>query len=115
MIKLFRISSFLWMVFIFFLSSLTRNDLRNLPYISDILGHGVLYLVLGALLYYSIKRHRGLFAVLISALYGLTDEFHQAFVPGRTPELKDLLVDVAAAIIAVAIIKAGSYVIKARH
>lgn len=102
---IFKVFSVLWMAVIFFLSSLTKNDLQNLPRISDILGHGTLYLILGGLLYFAFDRRRGRWAVFISALYGLTDEFHQHFVPGRTPEVKDLLVDTLAALTAVILIK----------
>jgi len=33
------------------------------------------------------------FALFISVLWGASDELHQAFVPGRTSELPDLLAD----------------------
>ena len=29
----------------------------------------------------------------LALIYGLTDEFHQTFVPGRAASLKDILVD----------------------
>lgn len=32
-------------------------------------------------------------AVIIGSLYGITDELHQAFVPGRTPDVADWAVD----------------------
>ena len=32
-------------------------------------------------------------AVLLAVVYGATDEWHQSFVPGRTPELRDLFAD----------------------
>ncbi len=39
-------------------------------------------------------------AVLIATLYGASDEFHQMFVPGRNPDILDLLSDfVGAAIV----------------
>ncbi len=102
---LFKMLSLFWMGLIFSLSSLTGDDLTSLPPISDILGHGALYLILGGLLYFSTQHRRGLQAVIISALYGLSDEFHQSFVPGRTPELKDLIVDITAGLAAVLMIK----------
>ncbi|MEZ4273606.1 MAG: VanZ family protein [Myxococcota bacterium] len=33
----------------------------------------------------------------ITILYGLVDEFHQSFVPGRSPDLLDALADAAGA------------------
>ena len=36
---------------------------------------------------------RALAAVLFCILYGVSDEFHQSFVPGRTPDVKDLVAD----------------------
>lgn len=32
-------------------------------------------------------------AILISSIYGVTDEFHQRFVPGRDYEVLDMLAD----------------------
>jgi VanZ family protein len=34
------------------------------------------------------------FAVFVSFLFGLSDEIHQALVPGRSPELGDVIADV---------------------
>jgi len=33
------------------------------------------------------------FAIFVSVLWGLSDEFHQALVPGRSPELGDVIAD----------------------
>lgn len=105
MIKLFRVLTLLWMGIIFTFSSLTNNDLKQLPTISDTITHGAVYFILGALLYFSFRKIPGFLSILIAALYGLSDEFHQSFVPGRTPELKDLIVDTTAALAAVVTIK----------
>ncbi len=35
----------------------------------------------------------GAFAVFVSVLWGLSDEIHQAFVPGRYSELADVIAD----------------------
>jgi VanZ family protein len=40
-------------------------------------------------------------AWLIATLYGVTDEWHQLYVPGRTSELRDLVNDTAGALAAV--------------
>lgn len=49
-------------------------------------------------------RGLGLYwAVVLTSCYGITDEFHQSFTPGRSVELADWLVDTAGAALAVAI------------
>lgn len=45
-------------------------------------------------------------AVVAVAIYAVTDEIHQAFVPGRACDILDWLVDVAAASIAIIILSA---------
>ena len=40
-------------------------------------------------------------AWLVATLYGATDEWHQMSVPGRTPELRDLVNDAVGALVAV--------------
>lgn len=40
-----------------------------------------------------------------AALFAASDEIHQAFVPGRTPDIRDLLVDVAGILLALALIR----------
>ncbi len=39
-------------------------------------------------------------AFVLVALYGLSDEYHQSFVPGRTATLWDWLVDLLGALVA---------------
>jgi len=65
---------------------------------SDKVAHASLYAVLGATLAWGRK---GVLSppghwvmILIGALYGATDEFHQAFVRGRTPDWADWSADV---------------------
>ena len=47
-----------------------------------------------------------LLAALIAAAYGVTDEWHQAFVPGRQADAADVLADAAGAVLAVAAVGA---------
>jgi len=63
--------------------------------------HAVLYMVFGFLLNITLicsengflKKYSTIFAVLLGTLYGVTDEFHQMFVPYRTPSSMDLFAD----------------------
>lgn len=63
----------------------------------DKLAHAVLYAVLGAALGYGRHHDPGspphLFALVLGGVYGATDEWHQAFVYGRTPGWGDWIAD----------------------
>ena len=88
----------LWACVIFAGSSLNGS---LIPSQLSVYGHVSEYLVLGALVMFA-ERHRGLgraaiIAVLVCAAYGASDEFHQAFVPLRTPDPIDWITDVAGA------------------
>ena len=57
-----------------------------------------LYSVLGAALAWGRARSGASLAhvvlLAIGALYGMTDEWHQMFVPGRQPDVADWIADV---------------------
>lgn len=94
----------------------SRSDLDPLPgNVLDKIIHFGVYAVLGALTARALAggrletpqwRHAAL-AVLLSTLYGASDEWHQGFVPGRTPDAMDMAADAlgagagAAAVLAV--------------
>ena len=52
-------------------------------------------LIFQALTAFDRKKNRGCMALGITAAYAATDEFHQLFVPGRSGQLKDVLIDTA--------------------
>ena len=95
---------------IFFLSQQPGTELQlPLPPGTDKFGHGGLYAFLAwaALLAVAPVLPRrtlrvGVLVVLFCLLYGISDEFHQSFVPGREPSGGDLLADAAGALAAVA-------------
>jgi VanZ family protein len=76
-----------------------------------IAGHLVMFGVLALLVFRSLAAYvdgllpRAAFALGFTVLYGVSDEIHQSFVPGRTPTVLDVLVDAlgAAAVLAAAI------------
>jgi VanZ family protein len=103
---------FLWgppvilMGLIFYLSSLP--DPGRLPRgISDKSAHFWAYAALGALWLRAlvggravqVTLQRFLLASFATALYGASDEIHQRFVPGRSPELLDVIADSVGAVI----------------
>ena len=71
--------------------------------------HIIAYFILGILMYralrINIRRWRtrtvASFALLSCSLYAVTDEIHQLFVPGRSGELRDVMIDSIAALVGV--------------
>jgi VanZ family protein len=95
------------MAAIFALSSIAK--LPSLPGgLTDHTGHFIGYTLLGSLALrgFADARWQGVTSsaawrsVLLASLYGITDEYHQSFVPGRTPAVDDWVVDTAGATIA---------------
>lgn len=43
-------------------------------------------------------------SILIAFLYACTDEFHQLFIPGRSGEFRDVLIDTTGSVIAIFIV-----------
>ena len=80
--------------------------------VTDKDAHGLLYaglavVMLRALAGASWRRvtiATSVVAILLSAAYGASDEFHQRFVSGRTADLLDLAADTAGAAAAVAVV-----------
>ena len=96
------------MAAIFYLSSLPDAPLPG--EVGDKQAHSAGYAALGVLavravaggLPARITLRTGLLALLITVGYGVTDELHQSFVPGRSADLYDLYADAAGACVAVA-------------
>jgi hypothetical protein len=112
----FETPAFLWgpvvlqMIVIFIASSIPY--LGALPGgMSDKSGHGIGYGILGALLLralsggrlQSVTWPRVAAALVLATLYGISDEFHQSFVPGRSPDAMDVLADSIGAALAVGV------------
>ena len=94
-----------YMGIIFYFSSKTGGEI-HLP-TPDYIAHGAEYFGLSWLVQWAwsgsinSKPGRGFWvAILISFVYGISDEFHQSFVPGRTPDAMDLLADTVGAMLA---------------
>jgi len=91
------------MAAIFYMSSKQGGEIRLIA--PDYVLHAIEYGGLSLVVYNALKStwsglNYYLAAIVIAVLYGLTDEFHQMFVPGRDASLLDLLADfVGAAIV----------------
>lgn len=89
----------LYAAFIFFMSSRAIPTTLAPPQGVDKLAHFAAYGILGVLLAFAFAR-AGLRAVyvvvwasLLGALYGVSDELHQSFVPERSAEVLDAVAD----------------------
>lgn len=82
------------------------------------LAHFTIYAFLGVCLtgvYQHQHRHsKFALAVLTSAVYAALDEFHQSFVPGRGPQVTDVLLDTAGAATG-ALVMAGALLLLGRN
>ena len=97
-----------WASFIFFLSS--QPSLPSPGSLNDKQAHALAYGVLACLCLMGLtgwrwRRIAGaslVVAFVAAVLFGISDEVHQAFVPGRSPDAADVAADAAGAAIALA-------------
>ncbi len=87
-----------YMALIFLLSSFQGADLPGLPGNFDKVVHTGVYMPLAFLFYRSLeksgtRKYIFITAFLFASLYGITDEIHQIFVPGRDAAIGDALAD----------------------
>ena len=105
-----------WLILIFYLSSLSDEVIAaagalpsdSIPALSgkeatrNVVGHLVLYGVLALLVQSTFRSWQNssarplcwpLVCGALAALYGLSDEYHQSFVPGRTMSMFDVGLD----------------------
>jgi len=99
---LFLVLALGWAGVIFYLSSQPGIDTPLLFPGQDKLFHLIAFGLLGFLLMGSMKTTRSGYRTMhvwivvgLVALYGVLDEFHQYFVPGRSVEFNDALADAA--------------------
>lgn len=100
----YQLPAVVWTAFVFVLSSLPGSAFPEIKiWNADKLVHTGLFFVLCWLVHRALwfqsksrflkYRSVGL-AFLFVALYGVLDEFHQGFIPGRTLDIYDALADV---------------------
>lgn len=94
-----------WAVLIYYLSSLPGSTIPSPFFSADKVFHLGVYAVLGylvarALGYYGrTRRFVMVLSAIICFLYALSDEFHQSFVPDRTPSFMDVTADTVGSLI----------------
>jgi len=76
------------------------ETIPDLPYLDKLL-HFAAYAILGVLFFRAFRKQRFkdnirlamILSMLLSTLYGLSDELHQSYVPYRNADLMDALAD----------------------
>ncbi|MDO8282008.1 MAG: VanZ family protein [Thermodesulfovibrionia bacterium] len=87
-----------YMSLIFFLSSIAYPDIVPLPKNSDKVIHFFEYAVLSVLFFLSFKKSGVIrnilwLSIVLATFYGITDEYHQSYVPGRYSSIGDVVAD----------------------
>lgn len=83
------------MIVIFSFSSRSSNELPNYgswDYLVKKSAHAIGYGLLALSYLHALPKKNYFLAWIFAVLYSLTDEFHQSFVPERTPSLVDVFV-----------------------
>jgi VanZ family protein len=115
---LYRLPAIVYMAVIFYLSS-GPIDLPLIRRIPDYTLHGTAYAGLYVLLFRAV--HSGLrvqpgrgglaLPLALTVLYGLSDEFHQSFVPSRDASVADLIADAVGGVVALVAVAALPHLI----
>jgi VanZ family protein len=90
---------------------------------SDKGAHGLAYALLGVLVLRALSGARwsgvtmgtAAAAFLIATVYGVSDELHQRYVPGRTADVRDLAADAVGALVGVGLVWACGIVLSIRR
>jgi VanZ family protein len=93
------------------LHRMTWPELDAVHYYIRKAAHVTEYAILGALMVRALRRpdvfggwRLFLAAWIICTFYATTDEFHQSFVPGRTPKVTDVMLDSCGAALGIAVL-----------
>ena len=121
--KLSLLSVIIWMILIFIMSSFSASNSNNqssfivtiishffnianpelLNYVIRKLAHITEYLILGMLTINMINNYHKphYYAIIICTLYAISDEIHQLYIPGRTCQIKDIVIDIIGSLIGI--------------
>lgn len=116
---LLLIAPFLYMIFIFILSSLPSDAIVNTPFSWDqafkeslhLIEFGILYglWVLFFLVQGKLTTKTSILAAVLAIAYGFTDELHQYFVPYRSATVIDLVKDTIGVLVLFYIVKVSYF------
>ena len=110
----YKFPAIFWAILIYVASSIPSTKLpKFIFHINDKLIHVSIFFVLGLLFYNAMQPrskpagfqwNRLLISVIAVIVYGISDELHQGFVPGRTVDIIDATADSIGGILAAIVI-----------
>jgi VanZ family protein len=94
------VPALLWAGLLFWLSSRSQLPSPRIPHV-DKVEHATAYGVLAwlAMRALSASSADAAWGAVLASLYGVSDEIHQAFVPGRSSDVLDWMADTAGALL----------------
>ena len=84
-------------------------DMADLNHLARKYAHFFAYFILGILMVFTLRRmgvrdFKGItISIIICIILAIADEIHQSFVPGRGPQLTDVMIDSIGSIIGIGI------------
>jgi VanZ family protein len=116
-------SRFIEPIIHFLFPGMQKTDVELLHVLIRKAGHVTEYFILGFFLFrafrgHSSKRwslHWAIYAVVVSAVYAFSDEFHQSFVSTRTASFMDVGIDTVGGIVAQIVIACRKLVVRNRN
>lgn len=96
-------------VLMYLLPGIENLEIGSLNFYVRKNAHFIAYFILGVLVFSLLIQSKAQkpvnLALLICMLYAISDEFHQLFVPGRSGQFRDVLIDGAGAILGILLTK----------
>jgi len=97
----FQLPVVAWGFFIYVASSISSQNITMLPGFSDKLVHAGVFSIFCWLMHVAlfhqgftvVKKYSLSLAVFFVFVYGLSDEYHQMFTPGRSSDIYDVVAD----------------------
>lgn len=96
------------------LSILLPLDLSYFHFLVRKAAHFFAYFILGLFVFHALRKHKNVtassrlwrvagLAFTISVIYAISDELHQLFIPGRSCEIRDVIIDSFGALFGIAL------------
>ncbi len=109
----------LWTIVIFLFSSFPTQKASQIHWQDFIIkksAHILEYFTLSLLTFRALResgmdsKKALIYALFFSSLYGISDEYHQSFTPGREPKIRDVIIDLTGSLLGVISLKYFAFI-----